>query len=67
LPYHIAKTPSYFAPSKSATCCEPQTAGDRELLVHARSEMDVVFLEVLARLPQRLVETPERRAAISPR
>ncbi len=26
LPYHMAKTPSYFAPGNMLTCCEPQTA-----------------------------------------
>jgi hypothetical protein len=34
LPYHMAKTPSYFAPSNMLTCCVPQT------LVAARSSFN---------------------------
>jgi hypothetical protein len=39
--------------------------GRRQVLVHARLELDVVALEVLGRAPQRLVEAAERRAAVA--
>jgi len=39
--------------------------GRREVLVDARLEFDVVVLDEALGLPQRLVETAERRAAIA--
>ncbi|OPZ02648.1 MAG: hypothetical protein BWZ09_02526 [Alphaproteobacteria bacterium ADurb.BinA305] len=39
--------------------------GGAELLVDARAEHHMVFLQVLARRPQRLVVAPERRAAVA--
>ena len=66
LPYHMAKTPSYCAPGNRPTCWLPQTAVARQVLVDARLEVDMVASSRnFLRLPQRLIEPAERRAAIA--
>jgi hypothetical protein len=65
LPYHIAKTPSTFAPSYIVTCCVPQMAVARRSSLSPGWKLIVRALEELLRLPQRLVEAAERRAAIA--
>ena len=47
LPYHMAKTPSYLAPGKSPTCCEPHTAVAASSSFTPGREEDVMRLEVL--------------------
>ena len=65
LPYHIANTPSTFAARYRLTCCVPQTAVAARSSFTPGLELDVRAIEELLRLPQRLVEAAERRAAIA--
>ena len=65
LPYHMPKTPSYFAPGNMLSCCDAPDRGGGEVLVDAGLELDVVRGEVLLRAPQRLVEAAQRRAAVA--
>ena len=65
LPYQSANTPSYLAPGNSPTCCEPQTAVAARSSLMPGLEDDAALLQELARLPQRLVQPAQRRAAIA--
>jgi hypothetical protein len=65
LPYHIENTPSTFAFGDSVHLLRAPDRGRGEVLVEPGLEHDLVALQVLARLPQRLVEAAERRAAVT--
>jgi hypothetical protein len=67
LPYQMPKTPSnLLVPGRrEAQLLRAPQRGGRQLFVHARLEHDVLFLQELAGLPQRLVVAAERGAAVA--
>ena len=67
LPYQMPNTPSNLlrAWRREAQLLRAPQRGGRQFFVHARLEHDVLRLQVLAGLPQRLVVAAQRRAAVA--
>ena len=65
LPYHIANTPSYFAPLNRLTCWLPQTAVAARSSLTPGSKWTWFSRSSSFCAPQRLVERAERRPAIA--